>query len=169
MVLAFGEIMLPALPPPDSATSSANLEIWLRSPTSSAIGATIKTATGINTPTAVIIIVAKDNAKIAIRSPKRSTIVRAIVLAAPESIMTPAKTPAAKTLTTVPITLWEPFTKMFTVCIKLAPPISDPKIAPINKEYTASTLRRIRIIAMANPIKAPHQETIIFTSPSMIV
>lgn len=127
-------MILPALPPPDRATNNANLEIFMRLPTSRAIGATIKTATGINTPTAVMIIVASASDKIAHFSPNLVTIALAMAFAAPDSIMTPAKTPAASTLTTVPITLCVPATTILTVWLRLEPPIMAPKIVPSNNE-----------------------------------
>ena len=153
--------MLPALPPPDKATNKDNFEICILRPTSRAIGATIKTATGIKTPTAVITIVARANAKIANRSPNLLTIVRARVSAAPESIITPANIPAANTRRTVPITLCSPLTKILIVPSKPAPPITAPTIAPSNNEYTGSNFRKIKKIASANPINAPHQEIIL--------
>lgn len=130
MVLGFGEMMLPALPPPESATSSANLDTCIFEPTSMAMGATISTATGMNTPTAQMTIVASANAKIASFSPKVTTMVWAMRLAAPDSIITPANTPAASTRTTVPITLCVPETTMSTVCDSVAPPMTHPTTAP---------------------------------------
>ncbi|MNJ41337.1 hypothetical protein D3C77_362570 [compost metagenome] len=130
IVFGFGEIMLPALPPPDNATSSATLEYPILLPTDSAIGATINTATGMKTPTAVIIIVAKASDSIALVPPSLSTINLAMVSAAPDSIITPAKTPAAIIRITVPCTLWVPVIKIFMTSAKLAPPINPPIIAP---------------------------------------
>ncbi|MNN83496.1 hypothetical protein D3C81_2005410 [compost metagenome] len=101
-------------------------------PTDNAIGATINTATGINTPTAVIIIVARARARIALPPPNFLTMAWAIVSAAPDSIITPASTPAASTRRTVPITLCVPLTRTLTVCSKLAPPMMAPTIAPKN-------------------------------------
>ena len=134
IVLALGEMMFPALPPPDKATKRASLEICIRRPTSRAIGATIKTATGMKTPTAVMTIVARASDKIAIRSPSLSTIVRAKVSAAPDSIITPASIPAASTRSTVPMTLCSPLTRMSMVPVRLAPPSKAPIIAPSIRE-----------------------------------
>ncbi|MNC65130.1 hypothetical protein D3C75_1153940 [compost metagenome] len=66
--------MFPALPPPDSASSRAVLEMPILLPTDSAIGATINTATGMKTPTAVIIIVARARARMALLPPNFLTI-----------------------------------------------------------------------------------------------
>ncbi|MNC78303.1 hypothetical protein D3C75_1304780 [compost metagenome] len=62
----------------------------------------------INTPTAVMIIVAKAMEKSAIRSPSFLTMVSAMRSAAPDSIRIPASTPAASTRTTAPMTLFVP-------------------------------------------------------------
>ncbi|MNL37112.1 hypothetical protein D3C87_1592360 [compost metagenome] len=134
IVFGLGEMIFPAFPPPESASSSAVLEIPILLPTDKAIGATISTATGINTPTAVIIIVASASARMALLPPNFFTIAWAIVSAAPDSIITPANTPAASTRRTVPMTLCVPLTSTLTVCSRLAPPISAPAIAPRNKE-----------------------------------
>ncbi|MNW18328.1 hypothetical protein D3C71_2178470 [compost metagenome] len=55
-----------------------------------------------NTPTAVITIVANASDSIAFVPPSLSTITFAIVPADPDSIITPAKTPAAIIRITVP-------------------------------------------------------------------
>ena len=61
-----------------------------------AIGATVMTATSINTPTAVSTIVANASANSARVSPNLRTNVSAIVFAPPDSIRTPASTPVAR-------------------------------------------------------------------------
>ena len=160
IVFGLGEIKFPAFPPPESATSNANFEIPIRWPISNAIGATIKIATGIKTPTAVIIITAKVMANIAKCSPSLFTTVRANVSAAPDSIITPARRPAAITRTTVPITDCVPVITNDVVCTKLAPPINAPTTAPINSAYTGFNFFKIKIIASASPSKAPHHVTI---------
>ena len=158
MVLGFGEIMFPALPPPDRATSNDSLEKPIRLPTSKAMGATISTATGINTPTAVITIEATAKASRAQRSPKVLTIARANVSAAPDSIITPASIPAASTRSTVPMTLWDPLIRISMVWTRLAPPSRAPITAPSSSEYTGFSFLRIKIMATAKPINAAHQD-----------
>ncbi|MNP62077.1 hypothetical protein D3C76_1573220 [compost metagenome] len=122
--------MLPALPPPTSASSKAVLEMPIFLPTDKAIGATIMIATVMNTPTAVIIIVASAIDNNAFFSPSLSTMVSAIRSAAPDSINTPASTPAASTRTTAPITLFVPSMIYCTVSAMDAPPNIPPAIAP---------------------------------------
>ena len=156
MVFGLGDMMLPALPPPDKATNSASLEMPNRLPTSMAIGATISTATGMNTPTAQIIIVANASEKIARLSPNLETMVLAMRLAAPDSIITPARMPAASTRTMVPITLWPPATTTLTVWVSDAPPTRHPTMAPSNSAYVALSFLRISTMANARPSNAAH-------------
>ncbi|RYQ48234.1 hypothetical protein PG1629B_1161 [Bifidobacterium pseudolongum subsp. pseudolongum] len=58
IAFGFGEMMLPALPPPDNAVSNASFEICSFDPISIASGATMSTATGVNTPILQMSIVA---------------------------------------------------------------------------------------------------------------
>ena len=63
IVLGFGEMMFPHLPPPTIASSIPNLGIFNLSAMIMATGATVITATSIKTPTAVSNIVERANAK----------------------------------------------------------------------------------------------------------
>ena len=63
IVLGLGEMMLPHLPPPTIASNIGNLATPIRSAMMIAIGATVITATSINTPTAVSNIVERASAK----------------------------------------------------------------------------------------------------------
>ena len=94
IALGFGDIIFPAFPPPTIAIKTPVLERFVLFAIAIAIGATVITDTSINTPTIVSIIVDKTIAIIAFDSPNFSIIVSAILLAAPVSIKTPAKTPA---------------------------------------------------------------------------
>ena len=161
IVFGLGEIILPALPPPDKAINNDNLLIPVLFPTDRAIGATINTATGMNTPTAVITIVDNAKDKIAFFSPSFCTMALAIDSAAPDSIITPANMPAAKTRIAVPIILCVPFNRTATVSDREAPPIRQPTIAPKNKEYTGLNFFKINTIATTNPKIAATQDIVI--------
>src|SRR5690625_1928235 len=80
----FGDIIFPAFPPPIIASKIAVLERPARLPIAKAIGATVITATSMNTPTVVKIMVAIANAKSAFFSPIALIIDSAIVEAAPD-------------------------------------------------------------------------------------
>ena len=105
MAFGFGDITLPALPPPTIAKSIAVLEMQARWAIAKAMGETVITATSTNTPTEVKMRVARASASSARVSPTFLTIVSAIEVAAPDSISTPANTPAARirsTAVTIP-------------------------------------------------------------------
>ncbi len=74
MVLGFGDIIFPALPPPIIAKSITIGEYPNFFAIARAIGATVITATSINTPTAVSIMVDNAMANSALFSPKLFTI-----------------------------------------------------------------------------------------------
>ncbi|MNV89350.1 hypothetical protein D3C71_1836340 [compost metagenome] len=95
-----------------------------------AIGATVITATSINTPTAVRISVATASANSARVSPTLRTMVSAMVCAAPDSINTPASTPAAKMRITALVMPCAPVIISVTVCTRSAPPHNPPASAP---------------------------------------
>lgn len=78
IVLGLGEMMFPAFPPPIIAKRMAGLDSLARKAIASAIGATVITATSINTPTAVKTKVASAKAIRDLDSPTRVTIVSAI-------------------------------------------------------------------------------------------
>ena len=132
MALGLGDIKFPAFPPPIIANKTADFDKLVRRANASAIGETVITATSINTPTAVKISVAKAKANNALASPSLCVIVSAIVLAAPDSMSTPASTPAAKIRITAVVIPWAPPIIKFTVSDKSAPPTSPPIKAPVN-------------------------------------
>ena len=94
IALGFGDIIFPDFPPPIIAIKTAVLDRFVLLAIAIAIGATVITATSINTPTIVKIIAEITIAITAFVSPSLLTIVSAIFFAAPVSIKTPAKTPA---------------------------------------------------------------------------
>ena len=96
IALGLGDIKFPAFPPPIIAKRMAGFDKSVRRASAKAIGETVITATSINTPTAVKINVANANANNALVSPNLFVMVSAMVLAAPDSISTPANTPAAR-------------------------------------------------------------------------
>ena len=130
IALGLGDIRLPALPPPIIATKIAILDKSTRCAKASAIGDTVITATSINTPTAVKISVATANASKARVSPSFFTMVSAMTVAAPDSINTPANTPAAKIRITAVVMPLAPSIISVTVCTKSAPPTKPPTSAP---------------------------------------
>jgi hypothetical protein len=87
---------LPALLPPTIANKIAIFDKLARCAMANAMGATVITATSTKTPTAVSIIVAIASANKARVSPTFLIMVSAIDVAVPDSISTPAKTPAAR-------------------------------------------------------------------------
>src|SRR5699024_848875 len=103
IVFGLGEIIFPALPPPIIANKIVGLDKPAFAPIANAIGATVITATSINTPTAVRTQVAIIKATIELDLPILSTIVSAIFEAAPDPINIPAKTPAVNILKTAGI------------------------------------------------------------------
>ena len=113
-------------------------------------------------PTPVRTIVDNAKAKIAKRSLKWPTIFDAITLAAPDSIITPASTPAAITRIMVPMTPELPFTIASVVWDKFIPPTKQPTIAPKIKAYTGLTLNKINPIAKSKPNKAAHHAITIY-------
>ncbi|SIC15483.1 Uncharacterised protein [Mycobacteroides abscessus subsp. abscessus] len=130
MAFGFGDIILPAFPPPIMASNIAVLLIPALCAMASAIGATVMTATSTNTPTAVKIIVAAANASNALVSPSFFTIVSAMTDAAPDSISTPARTPAAKIRRTAGMMPLAPSIIKVTVSVILTPPTRPPIKAP---------------------------------------
>nr|PRK56284.1 hypothetical protein BV173_00894 [Haemophilus influenzae] len=132
MAFGFGDIILPALPPPIMASKIAAFDKSLRRDNAKAIGETVITATSTNTPTAVKIIVASAKASKARVSPNLLVMVSAMEFAAPDSISTPANTPAAKIRITAVVIPCAPPIIRLTVCDKSAPPINPPTKAPTN-------------------------------------
>ncbi len=130
MALGLGDIILPALPPPTIASKIAALDKPPRLASASAIGATVITATSTNTPTVVSIMVASVSASSARVSPSFFTMVSAITVAAPDSINTPASTPAAKMRITAVVMPCAPPIIKLTVSLKPAPPTKPPTKAP---------------------------------------
>ncbi|MNH19152.1 hypothetical protein D3C79_788780 [compost metagenome] len=88
------------------------------------------TATSTKTPTAVRIRVARARASRARVSPSLRTMVSAMVVAAPDSIKTPASTPAARIRITAVVIPWAPPIIRATVWVRSAPPIRPPARAP---------------------------------------
>ena len=99
-----------------------------------AIGDTVITAISINTPTAVRTNVDITKANIALFSPNLSTIVSAILLAAPVSISTPAKIPAVIIRKIAGIIPCAPLIIKLTVSTNPAPPKIPPIREPIIRE-----------------------------------
>lgn len=155
MALGFGDMTLPALPPPIIASKMASFDSPARLAIESAIGATVITATSIKTPTAVRIIVAMAKASRARLSPTFFTTVSAIVFAAPDSISTPASTPAARMRSTALVMPCAPVTISVTVWTRSAPPTRPPTSAPTIMPYAGETLRNIKTIATTSAMMAP--------------
>ena len=165
IAFGFGDIKFPALPPPIIASKIAGFDKLPRFANANAIGETVITATSTNTPTAVKIIVESTKASNARVSPNFFTMVSAMVLAAPDSINTPANTPAAKIrITAVVIPCAPPIIKL-TVCDRSAPPIKPPTNAPINIPYAGGTFFKIRTIATERATTAPIAVTVTIISP----
>ena len=132
MVFGFGEMMLPAFPPPIIARSSDCLLYPASSPIASAIGATVITEISINTPTAQMIIVARATAKSALRLPSFRTMTCAIFSADPVRMSAPARMPEVMIRRTEVIMLPAPVIMESTVTPRFPPePISPPTRAPM--------------------------------------
>ena len=163
MVFGFGDIIFPALPPPTMANNIAGLlkpDLWA---IAKAIGDTVITETSTKTPTIVKTIVAIAKAIRALDSPIFATIVSAILAAAPDSIKTPASTPAVSILRIAGIIFLAPSIIKLTVPVSPAPPTSPPIKAPSISPYAGWTFFMIRVIAITNAITAPKAVTVTFT------
>ncbi len=130
IVLGFGEMMLPALPPPIIATRSALTGSFALRPTASATGATVITAISMNTPTAQTIIVDRATAVSANRAPSAPTIASAIFAALPVFTNAPTRTPEARIRRTDGIIALVPSIIAATVSVSPPPPIKPPASAP---------------------------------------
>ena len=169
MVLGFGEIMFPALPPPTIAKRSAGTGMPARRPTASATGATVMTAMSTKTPTAVTTSAATATAAMAKRAPSATITASAIFAALPVFTSAPTSTPEASMRRTLGIMLCVPDTIAETVSTSPPPPTSPPTSAPKTSAYAGVTFLTIRSIARARPNIAPHVEkrgVILPTSPS---
>ena len=155
IVLGLGEMMLPHLPPPTIASNNGNFEIPILSAMIMAIGATVITATSINTPTPVSNIVESANAKKMCREPSLLIIVCEIEAAAPVLIRTPESTPAAIIRIIAGVISFTPEIIFDTVLSRPRPPIKPPITAPKSRLYTGENLRIINTIANINPTIAP--------------
>ena len=132
MALGLGDIMFPAFPPPIMARRIVVLEIFSFLAISMAMGATVMTEMSINTPTMVRSMVAREIASRAFFAPSLSMMVYAIDAAAPDLIKIPAMIPAARILKmAVIIPAAPPFIRPMVSTID-APPMSPPRMAPIN-------------------------------------
>ena len=135
MVLGFGEIIFPALPPPIIASKIEGLLKSAFFAIAIAIGATVITEISINTPTAQIIIVATATETKAYLCPNFCTITSAIFSAEPVLIRAPAKIPDVSIRSTEDIILWAPATMVSTVVTRPPPPTNPPIKAPRIKLY----------------------------------
>ena len=135
IVLGFGEIMLPALPPPIMASRRLSFGSFALFPIARAIGATVITEMSMKTPTAQMIIVAMAMAATAFFSPILSTMVSAIFCAEPVLISAPARIPDVMMRRTEDIMLCAPLTMVFTVVTSPPPPIMPPRRAPRIRLY----------------------------------
>ena len=130
IVLGLGEMIFPHFPPPTMAISNTDGEMPSRLPMDRAMGATVITATSINTPTAHNNIVASANAKNTRLSPNVRMMAFESVAAAPVLISTPDKTPAVRMRITAGVTSLTPSVITLTVSINGSPPNNPPTIAP---------------------------------------
>ena len=135
IVFGFGEMILPALPPPIIATRIPLLESPARLPMARAIGATVMTEMSTNTPTAQMIIVATEMAATALCSPSFSTMVSAIFSADPVLMRAPARIPLVRILRTDDIMDPAPLTMVLTVVSRPPPPMRPPISAPKMRLY----------------------------------
>ena len=133
IAFGFGETIFPDFPPPIIAINIDVFEILTLFARAIAIGDTVITDMSTNTPTAVSTNVDITKANIALFSPSLSTIVSAILLAAPVSISTPAKIPAVIIRKMAGIIPCAPLIMKLTVSTRPVPPrrppIRDPNIS----------------------------------------
>ena len=170
IVFGFGEMILPALPPPIIARSIPLLDNPALLPMAIAIGATVITDISTKTPTAHIIIVAMDMAATALFCPSLFTMVSAIFSADPVLISAPARIPEVKIRRMDDIIPCAPETIVFTVSTNPPPPMIPPNNAPMIRLYAGCTFRMIKKMAIASPINAPIVENVyaILMPPSML-
>ena len=160
IVFGFGEMTLPALPPPTIARRSAGTDKFAFLPTASATGATVMTAMSTKTPTAVTIIAASATATRAKRVPSPATMTSAIFAALPVFTSAPTRTPEARILRTDGIIDCVPEIIAFTVSVSPPPAMSPPARAPNISAYAGVTLRMISTMARTSPAIAPQVEKI---------
>ena len=158
MVFGFGEMTLPALPPPIMASRSAGTGMSARRPIASATGATVMTAMSTNTPTAVTISVASATAARAKREPQPATTASAIFAALPVFTSAPTSTPETRMRSTEGIIACVPEIIAATVAERPPPPSSPPASAPRTSAYAGVARRTISTIATASPASAPQVE-----------
>ena len=130
IVLGFGEIILPAFPPPIMANKTDGLLYPAFSAIAMAMGATVITEISTKTPTAQMIMVATATDTRAKRCPSFLTITSAIFSAAPVLMRAPAKIPEVRMRSTDDIILCAPDTMVPTVPVRPPPPTIPPMRAP---------------------------------------
>ena len=133
IVLGLGEMIFPHFPPPIIATNNTEGDNPNRLPMERATGATVITATSINTPTAQSNMVAKAKAPNTRFSPNEEMIALDKVAAAPVLIRTPDNTPAVRIRIMAGVTSFTPSVIIFTVSTRGNPPNKPPTIAPAIK------------------------------------
>jgi len=160
IVFGFGDMTLPAFPPPTIARRSAGTGRRARLPTASATGATVITAMSMNTPTAVTIIAANAIATSAKRAPSSLTMESAMRSALPVFTSAPAKMPDVRMRRTLGIMDCVPDIMAETVSGRPPPPRMPPASAPSTRAYAGVALRTMRKMAIARPVSAPQVENI---------
>ena len=131
IVFGLGETKFPAFTPPIIANKIHNLEKLVFLPICKPIGATVRAATSPKTPIPVSIKVDIVKATSDFLSPNILTIVSAIFPAAPDSISTPASTPAVIIRSKAELIPLAPFIIILTVSNIFNPLVIPPKRAPI--------------------------------------
>ena len=126
-------MIFPHFPPPIIATNNTEGDNPNRLPMERATGATVITATSINTPTAQSNMVAKAKAPNTRFSPNEEMIALDKVAAAPVLIRTPDNTPAVRIRIMAGVTSFTPSVIIFTVSTRGNPPNKPPTIAPAIK------------------------------------
>ena len=155
IVFGLGDMIFPHLPPPIIAISNTDGDRFRRLPIERATGATVITATSMNTPTVQSNIVASANAINTRFSPILFIIALEMTVVAPVCINMPDKTPAVRIRNTAGVTSFTPSVITVTVSFKDSPPNNPPTIAPIIRLYVGESFLMINSMDNESPINAP--------------